>query len=182
VGVSWMGSVVSLGAVMGLTSVMMVELVTIGRIGFTMASDGLLPAPLGRAHPKWATPHRMTIVGMAVVMVLGGLVPIEALADMVSIGGLSAMLLVALAVPALRHKRPDLRRTFRVPGSPVVPVITALACLYLMLNLDVLTWIRFAGWLVLGLVIYFAYGRRHSRLATRGDEHPEERDVTATSG
>lgn len=182
VGLHWMGALVALGAVMGLTSVMMVELVTIGRIGFTMASDGLLPAPLGRAHPKWATPHRMTVIGMVVVMVLGGFVPIEALADMVSIGGLSAMLLVALAVPALRRKRPDLHRPFRVPWSPVIPIVAALACLYLMLNLDVLTWIRFAGWLVLGLVIYFAYGRRHSRLATQSDRPPEERDRTTTSG
>jgi APA family basic amino acid/polyamine antiporter len=75
------------------------------------------------------------------------------------------MIIVALAVPVLRRKRPDIDRPFTVPFSPVLPIVAALACLYLMLNLDVLTWIRFAVWLVLGLVLYFAYGRRHSRLA-----------------
>lgn len=84
---------------------------------------------------------------------------------MVSIGALSAMIIVALAVPVLRRKRPDLNRSFTVPLSPMLPVVAALACLYLALNLDVLTWIRFAVWLAVGLVIYFAYGRKHSKFA-----------------
>ncbi|OZM74596.1 amino acid permease [Amycolatopsis antarctica] len=165
VGMHWVGALISLGAVTGLTSVMMVELVTIGRIGFAMGRDGLLPKKLGVAHPKWGTPHRMTIAGAVVIALLAAFVPITELSDMVSIGALSAMIVVAIAVPVLRRKRPDLKRPFRVPLSPVLPIVAALACLYLMLNLDLLTWLRFAIWLALGFVIYFAYGRRHSRLA-----------------
>jgi basic amino acid/polyamine antiporter, APA family len=165
VGLHWIGALISLGAVTGLTSVMMVELVTIGRIGFAMGRDGLLPKAIGTVHPRWGTPHLMTIGGAVVIAVLAALVPISELSDMVSIGALSAMVIVAVAVPVLRHKRPDVKRPFTVPLSPVLPIVAALACFYLMLNLDVLTWIRFAVWLALGLVIYFAYGRRHSRLA-----------------
>jgi APA family basic amino acid/polyamine antiporter len=167
VGQHWIGALISLGAVTGLTSVMMVELVTIGRIGFAMGRDGLLPKKLGTVHPKWGTPHRVTIGGAVLIAVLAALIPISELSDMVSIGALSAMIIVAIAVPVLRRKRPELKRPFRVPFSPVLPVVAALACLYLMLNLDVLTWIRFAAWLLIGMVIYFCYGREHSRLAPK---------------
>ncbi|HWD04863.1 MAG TPA: amino acid permease [Amycolatopsis sp.] len=165
VGQHWVGALISLGAVAGLTSVMMVELVTIGRIGFAMGRDGLLPKAIGTAHPRWGTPHRMTIGGAILVAVLAAFVKIDVLSDMVSIGALSAMIIVAVAVPVLRKRRPDLNRPFSVPFSPVVPIIAAIACFYLTLNLDVLTWIRFAAWLVLGLLIYVFYGRNHSRLA-----------------
>ncbi|AXB44647.1 amino acid permease [Amycolatopsis albispora] len=164
VGMHWISALISLGAVTGLTSVMMVELVTIGRIGFAMGRDGLLPKKLGTVHPRWGTPHRVTIIGAVLIALLAAFVPITELSDMVSIGALSAMIIVAIAVPVLRRKRPDLQRPFTVPFSPVLPVVAALACLYLMLNLDVLTWLRFAAWLALGLLIYFLYGRRHSRL------------------
>ncbi|GHF64836.1 APA family basic amino acid/polyamine antiporter [Amycolatopsis bartoniae] len=166
VGQHWVSALISLGAVTGLTSVMMVELVTIGRIGFAMGRDGLLPKALGTAHPRWGTPHLMTIGGAVLIAVLAAFVPITELSDMVSIGALSAMIIVAVAVPVLRKRRPDLNRPFTVPFSPVLPIIAAVACFYLMLNLDVMTWIRFAVWLALGLLIYFGYGRRHSRLAT----------------
>ena len=109
----------------------------------------------------------MTIGGAALIAVLAAFIPISELADMVSIGALSAMIIVAVAVPVLRRRRPDLERPFTVPFSPVVPILAALACFYLTLNLNVLTWIRFAAWLVIGLVIYFAYGRKHSRLRDR---------------
>jgi APA family basic amino acid/polyamine antiporter len=170
VGQHWVGALISLGAVTGLTSVMMVELVTIGRIGFAMGRDGLLPKAIGTAHPRWGTPHRMTIAGGVLIAVLAAFVPISALADMVSIGALSAMIIVAVAVPLLRRRRPDLKRPFTVPFSPVLPIIAAVACFYLMLNLDVLTWIRFAAWLALGLLIYFCYGRKHSRLAPGNEQ------------
>ncbi|ASR35463.1 amino acid permease [Prauserella marina] len=170
VGQSWVGAIIAIGAVTGLTSVMMVELVTIGRIGYAMGRDGLLPKPLGTVHPRWGTPHRVTIGGAALIAVLAAFVPISELADMVSIGALSAMIIVAIAVPVLRRTRPDLHRPFKVPFSPVLPALAALACLYLMLNLDVLTWLRFCAWLALGLLIYLCYGRRHSRLAAEERE------------
>ncbi|MFE0025748.1 amino acid permease [Amycolatopsis sp. NPDC059021] len=169
VGQHWVGALISLGAVTGLTSVMMVELVTIGRIGFAMGRDGLLPRKLGTTHPKWGTPHRMTIGGAVLIALLAAFVPISELADMVSIGALSAMIIVAVAVPVLRRRRPELPRPFTVPFSPVLPVVAALACFYLMLNLDVLTWVRFAVWLAAGLLIYFTYGRKHSRLNSPRD-------------
>ncbi|GAB3724064.1 amino acid permease [Amycolatopsis oliviviridis] len=165
VGQHWVGALISLGAVTGLTSVMMVELVTIGRIGFAMGRDGLLPKKFGTAHPRWGTPHRMTIAGAVLIAALAAFVPISELADMVSIGALSAMIIVALAVPVLRKRRPDLERPFTVPFSPYLPIVAALACFYLMLNLDVMTWLRFAAWLLLGLLIYVFYGRKHSRFA-----------------
>lgn len=165
VGLSWVGGIISLGAITGLTSVMLVQLVTIGRIGFSMGRDGLLPRPLGTVHPRWGTPHRVTIGGATLIAVLAALVPIDELADMVSIGALSAMIIVAVAVPVLRKQRPDLDRPFRVPFSPAIPALAAVSCFYLTLNLDVITWIRFAVWLALGMIIYVAYGRSHSRLA-----------------
>ncbi|BBG01643.1 MULTISPECIES: APC family permease [Pseudonocardia] len=165
VGLPWVGALIAIGAVTGLTSVMMVELVTIGRIGFAMGRDGLLPEKIGTAHPRWGTPHRMTIIGGVVCAAIAAVTPITALADMVSIGALAAMIVVAVAVPILRRTRPDLERPFRVPFSPVVPALTALACLYLMLNLNLDTWIRFVGWLLLGLLVYVFYGRKHSFLA-----------------
>jgi APA family basic amino acid/polyamine antiporter len=176
VGQSWVGSLISLGAVTGLTSVMMVELITIGRIGFAMGRDGLLPRTLGKPHPRWGTPHRMTIAGAALIAILAAFVPITALSDMVSIGALSAMIIVAIAVPVLRHKRKDLKRPFKVPFSPTVPIIAAVACLYLMLNLDIMTWIRFGVWLVIGLAIYFFYGRTHSRLAGSTEQSDPEQN------
>ena len=177
VGLSWVGGIISLGAVTGLTSVILVQLVTIGRIGFSMGRDGLLPRQLGTVHPRWGTPHRMTVGAAVLVGVLAALVPIDELADMVSIGALSAMIIVAVAVPVLRKQRPDLRRPFRVPFSPVVPALTAAACFYLMLNLDVITWLRFAVWLGLGMVIYFAYGRKHSHLAQGNGDQTDKDDI-----
>jgi APA family basic amino acid/polyamine antiporter len=166
VGLPWVGALIALGAVTGLTSVMMVELVTIGRIGYAMGRDGLLPPALAKVHPQWGTPYRMTIGGAVAIAVLAALVPIEELADMVSIGALAAMVIVAIAVPVLRHTRPSLPRRFRVPLSPVLPIVAACACIYLMLNLDVLTWLRFGIWLAVGLLLYVVYGRRHSLQAT----------------
>jgi APA family basic amino acid/polyamine antiporter len=170
VGASWAGTLVSIAAVCGLTSVTLVDLVTMGRIGFAMARDGLLPPQIAAVHPRFGTPARLTAGVTVVVMILAGLVPLSTLADLVSIGTLFAFLLVSVAVPVLRRTRADMRRPFRVPLSPIVPMLSALACLYLMLNLSVETWIRFAVWLVIGLVVYFGYGYRHARLAERGRE------------
>jgi APA family basic amino acid/polyamine antiporter len=116
-------------------------------------------------HPRWGTPYRLTAAITVGVALLAGLVPLSSLANLVSIGTLFAFVVVSVAVPALRRTRPDLRRPFRVPLSPLIPALSALACLYLMTNLSVETWLRFLAWLVAGLAIYFGYGRRRSRLA-----------------
>jgi APA family basic amino acid/polyamine antiporter len=164
VGLGWASALISLAAVAGLTSVILVDLITMTRIGFAMGRDGLLPASVARVSPRTGTPLRMTLLFSALVLVLATFVPLGTLADLVSIGTLFAFLLVSAAVPVLRRTRPDLRRPFRVPLSPWIPALSAVACLYLMLNLSVETWLRFLAWLAAGLVLYAVYGYRHSRL------------------
>jgi len=184
VGAGWASTLVSIAAVAGLTSVILVDIVAIGRIGFAMSRDGLLPARVGAVHARWGTPYRTTAGVTVGIAVLAGFVPLSSLANLVSIGTLFAFVVVSVAVPILRRTRPALRRPFKVPLSPLVPVLSALACLYLMTNLSVETWLRFLAWLVVGLVVYFGYGRRRSRLAGRvlvagqGRSGPDERSVT----
>jgi APA family basic amino acid/polyamine antiporter len=172
-GLGWASALISLAAVAGLTSVILVDLVTVSRIGFAMGRDGLLPPAIARVSPRTGTPVRMTLVYAAVVLVMAAFVPLGTLADLVSIGTLFAFVLVSIAVPVLRRTRPDLPRKFRVPWSPAVPILSALACLYLMANLSVETWLRFLAWMALGLVFYFAYGYRHSRMRAEAEPAAE---------
>ncbi|TFV67039.1 UNVERIFIED_ORG: amino acid permease [Bacillus sp. AZ43] len=167
VGLGWAAALVALAAVAGLTSVILVDLITMTRIGFAMGRDGLLPPAAAKVHPRTGTPLRMTLVFAALVLVTATVVPLEELADLVSIGTLFAFVLVSAAVPILRRTRPDLERPFRVPFSPVVPILSALACLYLMANLSIETWVRFGAWLAVGLLFYALYGYRHSRVRRR---------------
>jgi APA family basic amino acid/polyamine antiporter len=167
VGAGWAASLISIAAVAGLTSVILVDIVAMGRIGFSMGRDRLLPPAIAKVHPKWGTPYRITAITVVFVAVLAGFVPLGTLANLVSIGTLFAFIIVSIAVPILRRTRPDMERPFRVPFSPVIPVLSALACLYLMTNLSVETWLRFAVWMVIGVVLYLSYGRRNARLAQR---------------
>lgn len=171
VGLDWAAVLVSIAAVAGLTSVILVDLVAMGRIGFALCRDGLLPPAVGKIHPKFQTPFRLTIGTTIVVAVISAFVPIDALAEMVSIGTLFAFVVVAIAVAVLRRTKPKMDRPFKTPQVPALPIISALACVGLMANLAVETWLRFLVWLLVGMVIYFAYGRSHSRLAPgRKDE------------
>jgi APA family basic amino acid/polyamine antiporter len=169
VGASWAGTLISIAAVCGLTSVILVNIITMGRIGFAMARDGLLPKGVAAIHPRFGTPVRITAAVTVVVTALSGFVPLGTLADLVSIGTLFAFVLVSAAIPILRRTDPDVRRPFRVPWSPFIPLLSVLACLYLMMNLTIATWLRFAVWMALGLVLYFGYGHRHARLAQRAE-------------
>jgi basic amino acid/polyamine antiporter, APA family len=169
VGAGWASVLISIAAVAGLTSVILVDIVAMGRIGFSMGRDRLLPPAIATVHPTWGTPYRITAIVIVLVAVLAGFVPLGTLANLVSIGTLFAFIIVSIAVPILRRTRPDMERPFRVPFSPVIPVTSALACLYLMTNLSIETWLRFAVWMLLGVVLYFVYGRRNARLAHRED-------------
>ncbi len=168
VGVTWASTVISLGAVAGITSVILVLILGQSRVLFAMSRDRLLPSGLARVHPRFGTPWLNIAVIAVAVAALAGFVPLDALSKLVSIGTLFAFVVVCLGVLVLRRTRPDLPRAFRTPGVPVVPVLGVLACGWLMLNLPVETWLRFLVWMAIGLVIYLTYGRRHSRFAERG--------------
>ncbi|GAA0410344.1 amino acid permease [Streptomyces luteireticuli] len=163
----WAG-LISFGAAVGLTSVCMILLLGQSRVFFAMSRDGLLPRVFSTVHPRFGTPYRSTILLGAVVAVVAGFTSIDVLAELVNIGTLFAFVVVALGVVLLRRSRPDLPRAFRTPFVPAVPLLSVLASLWLMLNLPAETWLRFAVWMALGVVVYFAYGRRHSRVSAEG--------------
>ena len=164
VGMGWASVLIAVAAIAGLSSVILVDIVAMGRIGFALSRDGLLPRAVGKVHPKWRTPYRITLGTTAFVMVLAAFVPLDALAEMVSIGTLFAFFVVSLAVVILRRTRPRMARPFRTPQVPLLPIVSALCCIGLMSNLALATWLRFLVWLVIGLGIYWFYGRTHSRL------------------
>jgi APA family basic amino acid/polyamine antiporter len=168
-GQGWMATVISAGAVAGLTTVVLTLLIGATRIIFAMSRDGLLPQKLAKVHATRRTPWVISIIVTVIVALVAGLTPIGVLEEMVNIGTLSAFVLVSVGVVVLRRTRPDLKRGFRVPWSPVLPLLAATICVYLMLNLTVETWLRFLIWLVIGFVVYFAYSRGHSRLGKDAD-------------
>jgi APA family basic amino acid/polyamine antiporter len=155
-------TVVKLGAIAGLSSTIIVQMVAQPRIFMSMSQDGLMPKWAGAIHPRWRTPHVMTIVTGAIVALAAGFTPIDVLGELVSIGTLFAFVVVALGVIVMRRKRPDLHRPFRMPGVPWLPVVSALASFALMASLSAETWMRLALWMAIGLVVYFGYGHRHS--------------------
>ncbi|MFP5347616.1 MAG: amino acid permease [Actinomycetes bacterium] len=165
VGNTWAAKIIALGAVCGITTVILVLLLGQSRVLFAMSRDGLLPTGLARVHPRYGTPWLITVVTSICVAILAGFVPLSKLSELVSIGTLFAFVVVCLGVIILRRKRPDLPRAFKTPGVPWLPILAILACAWLMLNLPLDTWLRFVVWMVAGLLIYFVYGARHSRLA-----------------
>jgi len=181
VGADWAGKVISIGILIGLTSVIMVLLLGLTRIVFAMSRDGLLPRGISRTSPTYKTPIRLQIGVGIIVALIAGLSEVERLEEMINIGTLSAFVLVSFGIPILRRTRPDLQRGFRVPWSPVLPIVAGVACLWLMTNLTVLTWLRFAAWLAVGLVIYAAYSYRHSRVG-RGEVPDPADDLPAPAG
>ena len=161
----WAAGLVSAGAVAGITSVLLVMLMSQPRIFFSMSRDGLLPHGVSQVHPRFQTPYITTIITCVIVSIVAGLVPIQVVGEMTSIGTLFAFVVVCMAVIVLRRTRPDAHRPFRVPGGATIPVLGVLSCLYLMVSLSVMTWVRLLVWLDIGMLIYWFYGRTHSPLA-----------------
>jgi APA family basic amino acid/polyamine antiporter len=162
-GLDWAGDLLSFGALVAITSVTLTILYGQTRIFFAMSRDGLLPGIFSRLSAR-RTPWITTLVFGVATATMAALLPLTEIAKLVNIGTLFAFLIVNVGVIVLRRTHPDLERGFRVPFVPVFPLIGAALCIYLMTRLELVTWARFVGWLVLGLVIYFVYGRTHSRL------------------
>ncbi len=156
--------IVSLAILIGLTVVVMILILGQSRVAFAMSRDNLLPLWFSRVHPRFRTPHRITIITGTVAALLAFWLPLTALAELVNIGTLAAFVLVSIGVIVLRRTRPDLPRAFKVPGYPVVPILAAISCFGLMGFLTAGTWVRFFVWIAIGIVFYFAYSRSHSRL------------------
>jgi APA family basic amino acid/polyamine antiporter len=163
-GVRWGSLLVKLGALMGLTSTIVVMLLGQSRVFFSMSRDGLLPSLFSAVHPRFRTPWISTLTVGLFVAVLAASLPINVLAEMVSIGTLLAFVIVCAGVWIIRRRRPDLPRPFRTPLVPLVPILGIVTSLAMMLSLTSVTWIRLAVWLVIGMVIYFSYSRYHSRV------------------
>jgi APA family basic amino acid/polyamine antiporter len=171
-GISWAAAILSLGAVVAITSVVLVILYGQTRIFFAMCRDGLLPQRLAKVNQRYGTPARLTIGLGVLIAILAALVPLSEIVKLVNIGTLFAFVLVNVGVIILRRTRPDMPRPYRVPWSPVLPVIGILFAVYLMSDLPLSTWIRFVAWLALGVLIYALYGYKHSRLRTEAAATP----------
>ena len=163
-GENWIAGFVDLGAILGMTTVILVMAFGQTRIIFAMSRDGLLPKRLSTVHPRFHTPFFATWLVGIVFGLIAAVIPLNILAELINIGTLAAFTMVSIAVVVLRKKRPDLPRAFRCPGVPYVPALAVILCVGLMTFLSWVTWVAFTIWLVIGLVIYFGYARRRSLL------------------
>ncbi|MCK9617635.1 MAG: amino acid permease [Lentimicrobiaceae bacterium] len=160
----WLRPIIKIAAIAGLSSVILVMLMGQPRIFYSMSRDGLLPPVFSHIHRKFKTPYVSTIITGSVAIVLAGILPIGILGELVSIGTLLAFVIVCVGIIFLRYKKPDIHRPFKTPFVPVIPALGALICLLQMVALPLGTWMRLIIWMLLGFIIYFTYGRHHSKL------------------
>lgn len=178
VGLPVVATIISAFAVISILTVMLTFILGVTRVWFAMSRDGLLPHWFAATDPH-GVPHRVTWIAGVASAALAGFLPIRAVADLTNIGILAAFVVVCVAVIVLRRRRPDAQRSFRLPLMPIVPLFGVLSSGFLMTQLHWETWLRFAIWLVIGLVIYFAHGRRHSLLDPDSPRRREGRDHDA---
>jgi APA family basic amino acid/polyamine antiporter len=171
-GLGWAAVIIAIAGVAGITSVLLVMMLSAPRVFLAMARDGLLPYGFfGDVHPRFRTPWKSTILVGVFVGVLAGFMPLDALLHMTNIGTLMAFVIVCAAVLIMRRMHPEAERPFRCPMVPLVPILGILSCLLLMFSLPAANWWRLAVWLALGLVIYFAYSQKHSVVAREAARH-----------
>lgn len=170
IGLNVAASIISIGAICGLTTVLIVLLYGQSRIFFSMSRDGLLPNLFSRIHPRFRTPYLSSLLIGVIVALVAGLTPIDVVAELTNIGTLAAFVLVSLGVLILRRTQPNLHRAFRVPLVPWIPILSMIAAFVLIISLPIVTIIRFIVWLAIGLLIYFLYSRHHSRLQKEDEE------------
>ena len=167
-------AIVAVGAICGITTVLLVLLYGQSRIFFAMSRDGMVPANVCKIHRRFHTPYRVTILGAIFVSIIAGVFPIGMIAEMANIGTLSAFLIASIGVMVLRKTEPDLKRNFKCPAVWIIAPLAVLSCGYLMANLPAATWHRFGFWILLGLAVYFGYSRAHSVIGRRAAEEAEK--------
>jgi APA family basic amino acid/polyamine antiporter len=163
VGLAWAEAIIAIAGVAGITSVLLVMMLSAPRVFLAMSRDGMLPSSFfGAVHDKYKTPYKSTILVGSAVAIMTGFLPIDALLQMTNIGTLFAFAVVCASVLIMRRTNPDAKRPFRAPFVPLVPILGILSCLMLMFSLPAENWLRLIVWLLLGLVIYFVYSRKRS--------------------
>ena len=174
-GLFWLRPIIKIAAIAGLSSVILVMMLGQPRIFYAMAKDGLLPPRFAKIHPKFKTPYFSTVITGTAACILAGILPINILGELVSIGTLLAFAIVCIGILFLRYKRPDLKRPFKTPLVPLIPILGAGICMLQMYSLPFDTWLRLIIWMAIGMFIYFTYSIHHSKLRNEDPESWEEK-------